>query len=83
VIEFYAKASEAMLGIIIALALLFLLTVYIGDAVGAFTLGLVIMVLGWVLWGERKKGEGEQSYLVPIVALRANGAVGFWRAVQW
>ena len=31
----------------IALGLLFLLTMYIGDVPGAFTLGFVLSVLGW------------------------------------
>jgi hypothetical protein len=46
-----------MLAIMIALGLLFLLTVYIGDVTGAFTFGFVLLVLGWVLWTEREKGE--------------------------
>jgi len=46
-----------MLAIMIALGLLFLLTVYIGDVTGASTFGIVLVILGWVLWGERKKGE--------------------------
>jgi hypothetical protein len=47
-----------MSAIIIAFGLLFLLTLYIGDHLGALALGSVIVVLSWVLWGERKKGEG-------------------------
>jgi hypothetical protein len=46
-----------MVAIMIALGLLFLLTVYIGDVTGASTFGIVLLVLGWVLWGEREKGD--------------------------
>ncbi|HKA56505.1 MAG TPA: hypothetical protein VKJ47_22910 [Candidatus Binatia bacterium] len=48
-----------MVAVMIALGLLFLLTVFIGDAVGAFVLGFVLLVLGWALWSDREKGEGE------------------------
>jgi len=50
-----------MLAIMIALGLLFLLTVYIGDVTGASTLGFVLSVLGWVLWREREKGESREE----------------------
>jgi hypothetical protein len=39
----------------IALGLLFLLTVYIGDVPSAATFAFVLMVLGWELWKERKE----------------------------
>jgi hypothetical protein len=45
-----------MLAIMIVLGLLFLLTVYIGDVPSAATFALVLVVLGWVAWGEREKG---------------------------
>lgn len=50
-----------MIAIMIALGLLFLLTVYIGDVLGAATFGIVLVVLGWVLWGERKRGESREE----------------------
>jgi hypothetical protein len=51
-----------MLAIIIALGLLLLLTVYIGDVLGAVTFAFVLIILGWVLWEERKKSkEAEPS----------------------
>jgi len=50
-----------MVAIIIALGLLFLLTVYIGDVTGASTFGIVLVILGWVLWGERKRGESSEK----------------------
>jgi hypothetical protein len=50
-----------MLAIMIALGLLLLLTLYIGDVTGAFTFGIVLLVLGWVLWGERKRGESREK----------------------
>jgi hypothetical protein len=46
-----------MIAIMIALGLLFLLTVYIGDVLGASTFGIVLLVLGWVLWRERERGD--------------------------
>jgi len=49
--------GEEMRAILIVLGLLFLLTVYIGDAVGAVTFAFVSIVLGWVLWKERGQGE--------------------------
>lgn len=39
------------------LGLIFLLLLFIGDAVGATVLGFVLVILGWVLW--REKGERE------------------------
>jgi hypothetical protein len=50
-----------MLAIMIALGLLLLLTAYIGDVTGAFTFAIVLLVLGWVLWGERKRGESREE----------------------
>jgi|GraSoiStandDraft_47_1057283.scaffolds.fasta_scaffold3314447_1 hypothetical protein len=47
-----------VVAVLIALGLIFLLTVAIGDAVGAFALGFVLLVLGWALWSDREKGEG-------------------------
>lgn len=48
-----------MIVVMIVLGLIFLLTVAIGDAVGAFALGFVLLILGWALWSDREKGEGE------------------------
>jgi hypothetical protein len=48
-----------MIAVMIVLGLVFLLTVAIGDAVGAFALGFVLLILGWALWSDREKGEGE------------------------
>jgi len=48
-----------MIAVIIALGLLFLLTVYIGDVTGASALGFVIVILGWVLWKEREEHQEE------------------------
>jgi len=50
-----------MIAVMIALGLLLLLTISIGDAVGASALGFVLLVLGWVLWGEREKGENREK----------------------
>jgi len=50
-----------MPAIMIALGLLFLLTVYIGDVPGASTFGIVLVILGWVLWREREKGESREK----------------------
>ena len=50
-----------MIAVIIALGLLFLLTLYIGDTVGAATFALMLVILGWVVWGERKKGESREK----------------------
>jgi len=50
-----------MIAIMIALGLLLLLTVYIGDVTGAFTFAIVLLVLGWVLWRERDKGESREE----------------------
>ncbi|HEV8716043.1 MAG TPA: hypothetical protein VGX03_24845 [Candidatus Binatia bacterium] len=46
-----------MIAVMIALGLIFLLTVFIGDATGAFVLGFVLLILGWALWSDRRKGE--------------------------
>jgi hypothetical protein len=50
-----------MIAVMIALGLLFLLTVYIGDVPGAATFAFVLVVLGWVLWGEREKGKSSEK----------------------
>jgi hypothetical protein len=42
-----------VIAILIALGLVFLLTVSIGDATGALALGIVLVILGWVWWRER------------------------------
>jgi len=47
-----------MIVVLIVLGLVFLLTLSIGDAVGAFALGFVLLILGWALWSDREKGEG-------------------------
>lgn len=52
--------GEAMIAVIIALGLIFLLTVYIGDVTGASTLGFVLVILGWVLWKEREEEHREE-----------------------
>lgn len=46
-----------MLVVVIALSLLFLKSLYVGDVFGAATFALIIAILSWVLWGERGKGE--------------------------
>lgn len=51
-----------MLAIIIVLGLLFLLTVSIRDVWGAVTFALVLMTLGWVLWGEREKSKEDEPH---------------------
>jgi hypothetical protein len=38
-----------------ALALLLILSVSIGDLVGATVFGLVVAVLGWVYWKDRRE----------------------------
>jgi len=48
-----------MVAVMIALGLMFLLSVFYGDAVGAFVLGFVLLVLGWAWWSDRERGEGE------------------------
>ena len=50
-----------MIVVMIALGLLFLLTVSIGDVTGASALGFVLLVLGWVLWKEREEGERQEK----------------------
>lgn len=41
----------------IVLGLIFLLLLSIGDAVGATVLGFVLVILGWVLWRDRRERE--------------------------
>jgi hypothetical protein len=41
--------------IIIALGILFLVSLYIGDFPGAVAFAFMIGILGWVVWGERRE----------------------------
>lgn len=46
-----------MIVVTIVLGLIFLLLLSIGDAVGAAVLGFVLVIFGWVLWGDRRERE--------------------------
>jgi hypothetical protein len=50
-----------MLVVMIMLGLFFFLSMYKGDVTGAVTFAFVLVVLGWVLWGERKKDESNEK----------------------
>lgn len=47
--------------VIIALGLLLLLLVWIGDFVGASVFGLVIVLLGWMCWDEETEKPREKK----------------------
>ncbi len=53
--------GEAMIVVMSALGLLFLLTVYLGDVTGASALGFVLAILGCVLWKEREESESPEK----------------------
>ena len=53
-----------MIFVMIALGLLMIRSLSVGDVYGALTLGFVIVVLGWVLWGERKGHVSDLDFTV-------------------